>query len=88
MSDNKRNKIKLKLKNILSEIFKIDMEKLKVEDWDEKLLGKVMGFEPRDLVYLYIEIEKQFNIQIPDESIESGKFKTLNCIIDVILKET
>lgn len=53
----------------------------------EQLLGYKIGLSSTDLLYLYFDIEKEFGIKIPEEHIISGKFSTLNNIIQMIQNE-
>jgi acyl carrier protein len=47
-------------------------------------LGKEWGLAPRDLLYLFFDIENEFGISIPEEAIEKGKFDTINNIAGII----
>ncbi|MCX7749033.1 MAG: peptide maturation system acyl carrier-related protein [Clostridia bacterium] len=79
--------IRLKIKDILSERFHIDMNQHKEEDDDKELLGDAWGFEPRHLLYLFFDVEKNFGIAIPEKDIAEGKFNTINNIAAVIVKQ-
>lgn len=67
--------------------FRTDMAPIKEEFGDKKLLGREFGMPPRDLLYLFFDIEKEFGISIPQESIASGEFSTYNGICRMIEKE-
>jgi len=51
---------------------------------NKKLLGNEIGMKPRDLLYLFCDIENEFGIQIPQEAIITGKFDTLANIVEII----
>ncbi|WP_034861073.1 phosphopantetheine-binding protein [Ruminiclostridium cellobioparum] len=53
-------------------------------DFNTDMLSGQFGIEPRDLVYLFFDIEREFNITIPEKDIVSGEFKTLNRMINLI----
>ncbi|RCX15469.1 peptide maturation system acyl carrier-related protein [Anaerobacterium chartisolvens] len=54
---------------------------------DSPLLGNEIGLAARDLIYVFFDIEKEFNIQIPQHDIASGGFNTFNSICEVISKQ-
>lgn len=84
MNDKEKEDILLNVKDIFFKVFNIDLEKFEGNYLDEELLGKKIGFVPRHLLYLYFEIEKKFNISIPQENVVDEKFNTLNNIINII----
>ena len=84
MNDKQKEAILLRLNNIFFELFNIDLEEVENNYLDEELLGENIGFYPRNLLYLYFEIEKKFNIIIPQENVADGKFNTINNIINII----
>lgn len=75
------------LKNIFARRFDIDMEQKEGALLDKHLLGIDIGLEPRDLIYLYFDIEKEFDINIPDEDVAEGKFNTFNNIAEIIYNQ-
>jgi len=85
MTSISKLKIEDQLKTILHNLFEIDPEFINDDMFNQPLLGSMFKFQARNLLYLLIEIEKRFNISIPEEDIVNGKFNTLNSIADVIL---
>jgi peptide maturation system acyl carrier-related protein len=79
-----RNTVYSILKDILYRKFGINLEDYSFEDLNKELLGKTFKLNARDLLYLYHEIEKSFNITIPEKDIVDGKFHTINGIIEII----
>lgn len=57
----------------------------KIEDVNCDLFGKPYYLKPRDMVYLFIEIQKNYNIKIPEEIIISKKFSTVDEISKIII---
>ncbi|MCX7923053.1 MAG: peptide maturation system acyl carrier-related protein [Clostridia bacterium] len=81
------NRTKEKLNKILENRFGFNLRNLKEGYENEELLGRYMQLKARDLLYLYFEVEKEFNIKIPEEAIAEGKFNTLNNIAQIIHKQ-
>lgn len=79
-----KNKIIERLAIIFLEKFDLDINRLSNNFLNKDLLGRGFRLVPRDLVYLVFEIEKVFNIIIPQEDIVAGNFKTFNSIVEVI----
>ncbi|EPR11736.1 peptide maturation system acyl carrier-related protein [Ruminiclostridium papyrosolvens] len=73
-----------KLLKIFESRFDMDLSESWEEVQDEHFLGSKMRMAPRDLLYLHSDIEKEFNIKISQEHIISGKFNSLNNIINII----
>lgn len=65
----------------------IDLDTFGSDKYNQNLLEKKINIKARHLISLYFEIEKKFNISIPEEDIVSGNFKTINNISDIVLKE-
>ncbi len=79
-----KNKIIERLAIIFLEKFDLDINRLSNNFLNKDLLGREFRLVPRDLVYLVFEIEKVFNIIIPQEDIVAGNFKTFHNIVEVI----
>ncbi|ASR49416.1 hypothetical protein B4V02_23405 [Paenibacillus kribbensis] len=75
------------LNTLFFELFKVDKTKLISSYWDEDLMGERVGLAPRDLLYLFTEIEREFNILIPEEDVVQGHFRSLKGIEGVITKQ-
>ncbi|MCX7745303.1 MAG: peptide maturation system acyl carrier-related protein [Clostridia bacterium] len=76
-----------KLKSIFFNRFEMNLSKCSQEDFDRALLGSFFNLAPRDLIYLFFDIEKEFNINIPQDEIVEGRFNTINNIADMIDKQ-
>lgn len=48
---------------------------------EELLLSSKIGMNPRELLLIYLEIEKQFNVEIDEKYVVEGKFNTYNNIL-------
>ncbi|HEX3047677.1 MAG TPA: peptide maturation system acyl carrier-related protein [Bacillota bacterium] len=55
--------------------------------FDKPLMGPEVGFEPRDLIYLFFDIEAEFEIRIPQEKIAAGQFDTFDHIAGIIQEQ-
>lgn len=77
-----------KLKNIILKLFELDFENNIYADFlDEHLLSYRFKLVPRDLVYLHRDVEKEFDIKIPQADIAEGQFSSFNSIYALILKQ-
>lgn len=76
----------MKVEKRLLEIFeklKLDTDKV-ISNKNEKLLGKKIGLNARDLLILFFRIEEEFNIKIPESIITEGKFTTFKEMEEII----
>lgn len=73
-----------KMVNIIKGRYNLDFS----SNWDdmqnEHLLGSKIRLGASELLYLYVDIEKEFGIEIPEEHIVSGSFGTLRSIVKMI----
>lgn len=52
---------------------------------DKHLLGSVFNITPRDLVYFFLEVEREFAVKIPESYIRNGDFCTLDKIANILV---
>ena len=78
--------------NIIESITDIMVGKLKVkpnlineENYDKALTGKVFNLSSLDLMYLFLEIEKWFDIRINTKKILNYEFNTIHGIAELVL---
>ncbi|MCC7570130.1 peptide maturation system acyl carrier-related protein [Candidatus Micrarchaeota archaeon] len=76
-----------RLKNIFKTYFEINFDRYTGENLDKELLGDTFNFAARDLLYLFFDVEKEFDITIPQEDIVAGKVNTLNNIAEIIINQ-
>lgn len=81
------NQVESDLLRIIKSRFNIDFKDLGREYFCKDLLGREIGLAARDLLYIYFDIIKEFNITIPEEDILQGKFSTINGLIDIVVKQ-
>jgi peptide maturation system acyl carrier-related protein len=62
-------------------------KKLNYNSENDNLFGKPFNLEPRDLLFLLYEIERNFNIVVPQEEILKGNFNTLKNITDIVYSQ-
>ncbi len=79
--------IEKRLDKILKNRFGLEMNSIKEALRDKKLLGQEFGMLPRDLLYLFFDIETEFLIRIPQEAVACGEFNTYNNICKIIYNE-
>jgi peptide maturation system acyl carrier-related protein len=75
------------LQNIFNKRFKIDITTKGNEDFDKPLLGNEWKLEARDLLGLFLDVESEFGISIPEREIERGNFNSINNIVKIITAE-
>lgn len=73
-----------KLKKIFKDRFSIHLNQFGDDSLDKNLLSHEMGLSARDLVYIFFDVEKEFEITIPQNYIAEGRFNTFNNILDII----
>ncbi len=78
---NINNDIEYRLNRIISQRFENYASEV-LKDKNAPLL--LNGLKASDLLYLYFDIEKEFNIKIRQEFVVNGNFKTINGIIGLI----
>jgi len=76
-----------KLKRIFKEIVDLDFDNMNESYLNKHLLSQCFDLKPRDLVYLFYAIEKEFGITIPQEAIAKGKFSSFNNIYSIITSQ-
>lgn len=79
-----KEEIIIKLKKIFESRFGKDLVNFAEEDFNKELLGSFWDLQPRDLLYLFTDIEESFKITIPQEEIAAGNFNTFNNIVEII----
>ena len=65
----------------------VNLNVVKSKYYNESLTGRIYGFEARDLVYVFLEVEREFDIKINTLDILNYEFNTIQGIIDVIKKQ-
>lgn len=70
--------------DIRSKILKITSKE--IMENDVNVLGKPYYVEPRSLVYLFMEVQQDYNIDIPEEQLRNQQFATINGISSIIIK--
>jgi peptide maturation system acyl carrier-related protein len=68
----------------LKNIFKRRLN-LEIKDNNEQLFGFKIGLSARDLIYICLDIEKEFNISIDDECIDNHRLTTFDSIKSFVL---
>lgn len=71
-----------KLIALYNEMFAISIDASLV---NKHLLGSLFKITPRDLVYFFLAIEKEFNVKISEEHIGDGAFCTLDNIANILV---
>ena len=67
--------IEEKVKDILKKYRNLEQKK----DWkNQKLLGNDLKFSARDLINVYVELEKEFDIHFKEKDIVAGKFNKID----------
>lgn len=79
--------IREQLLNILIDQYKVKAERNN-STFDLILLGKEMNMGPGDLLCFFLEVEKKYNININEEEIMNGGFKTINSIAQLICEKS
>ena len=57
-----------------------------IMEYDINMLGKPYYIEPRNLVYLFLDIQQDYGIKIAEEYLKNQQFATINGIASIIMK--
>lgn len=57
---------------------------IEIENNDINLLGKPNCMEPRDLVYLLLDLQDEYQICITEEDLKAQSFTTINNIASIV----
>ncbi|WP_313562013.1 peptide maturation system acyl carrier-related protein [Ruminiclostridium cellobioparum] len=88
MENNKLEVVKERIKNIFVSRFEFNFDTFGEEQlFNKSLLSEEIGLLPRQLLYVFFDIEKEFGIQIPQECVANGEFDSINNIVNIVLKE-
>lgn len=79
-----KTNIEKKLEDIFLNRFQLNFKELENSAKNDPLLGSKINLAPRDLLYVFVDIEEEFNITIPEDCIVEGKFDTFYNILDII----
>lgn len=69
--------------DIRSKILKIANKD--ITENDVNMLGKPYYIEPRNLVYLFLDIQEDYDINICEEYLKNQQFTTINGIASIIV---
>lgn len=84
LSDEINTEVYHKLVDIFKVRFDMDFAGMKAADLEEELLGRKLKLKPRDLLYVFFDIEKEFGITVPEKEIVEGRFNTFSNIAGII----
>lgn len=79
-----KNIILQKILCIMNDQLKISLKEFSKRDIDKDLFGKEIRLLARDMMVLFCEIEKQFNIKITEELFEKYGFRTIGNIMKLV----
>lgn len=78
------NEIRLTVINILEEVIQCESVIFTENMWDKDLLGSTIRLKARDLLKLYFEVKRIYNIELSEEDILNGEFRTVNKIVGLV----
>ncbi len=76
-----------RINEIFIDALDMDLNNYNKRDYEDPLLGNKFRLEPRDLLYLFFEIEKKFGITIPEQAVMEGKFDSIKNIYDIVYNQ-
>lgn len=86
MEDNRKS-IKNRLDNIFIEKMGFLVNRLTDDQRSKSLLSDSAGMQARDLLKLYMELEKEFHIDFNPLVLE-GNFDKYDCLLEYIISKT
>ena len=57
-----------------------------IMEYDIDMLGKPYYIEPRNLVYLFLDIQQDYGIKIAEDYLKNQQFVTINGIASIIMR--
>ena len=57
-----------------------------IMEYDINMLGNAYYIEPRNLVYLFLDIQQDYGIKIAEEYLKNQQFATINGIASIIMR--
>lgn len=82
-----REEIAATLQAILIKRFGLDWQKYDAKILDEHFFGEELRMAPRNLLYIFVAVEQEFGITIPEEDVVEGRFTSFNNIVGIIEKQ-
>lgn len=73
-----------RVEKILIEKLNINTNLINSNYYNQLLTGRVFNLRSRDMIYLFFEIEKEFNIKINTLDILHNEFNTIHGVIEII----
>jgi len=88
MEKNLNSKIEEKIKNIL--VSELDVNPATIADCnsDTPLLGRGIGLDSMETLSLVAGIEKEFDIEIPDDDLTVELFRSIGTLAEYIIKKS
>ncbi len=77
-----REEVIERLINLFNKMFNKNIDKSML---NEHYFSNILGISPRELVYYFLEIEREFGVQIPENYIADGSFCTMDKTADILL---
>lgn len=81
---DRRKEIEEKIKEILLTQLEVKPERVAAMTESTPLLGQGMGLDSMDALTLAAGLEQRFNVEIPDEELESRHFSSLGRLSDFV----
>jgi len=81
-----REKILIKLIELLIKKYGISENILISRNYDKPLTGNIFNLDGISLTYLFFDIQKEYNLRFNAEQILNYEFNTINGIVDLIGK--
>jgi acyl carrier protein len=76
--------IQRRIITVLRDRFHLSETVLAPDNWDKPLTGHLFNLSGTDLVYLLFELERAFNIRIPERYLETYGFCSIDRINEAI----
>ena len=76
------------IKQILISDVEVDPAKVAETGLDTPLLGRGIGIDSMETLGLVAGIEREFDIEVPDEDLTADLFKTIGTLADYVVQRT
>lgn len=86
-NENLKKEILERIKAIFFKLYKTDIDITSNSSMKADIFTNKYFLQPRDLVYMFFEVQKEFNIRIPQSSIINGCFRTIYGIMETVYSQ-
>lgn len=81
------NEVEMQIREIIATRLGIPCQKLDYINSDDNILGFKVGLTHREVIYFIYDIEKKYEIQIPQQDLVEEQTYTIRSLSNIVLKQ-